>query len=64
MLLIGAGLLVRSFVRLEHSDAGFRAGNVLTGTLVLPLINTSGPAQIAAFESLRLWWSACRRCRG
>jgi putative ABC transport system permease protein len=51
MLLIGAGLLVRSFVRLEHSDAGFRAENVLTGTLVLPVNQYKQPAQIAAFET-------------
>ena len=51
MLLIGAGLLVRSFVRLEHADAGFRAGNILTGTLVLPVNQYKQPAQIAAFES-------------
>jgi putative ABC transport system permease protein len=51
VLLIGAGLLVRSFVRLEHSDAGFHAENVLTGTLVLPANQYKQPAQIAAFET-------------
>ncbi|MGA3190004.1 MAG: ABC transporter permease [Bryobacteraceae bacterium] len=50
ILLIGAGLLVRSFVRLEHSDPGFRAENVLTGTLVLPVNQYKEPVQIAAFE--------------
>ncbi len=51
MLLIGAGLLVRSFVRLEHADPGFRPENVLAGTLVLPENQYKQPAQIAAFES-------------
>jgi putative ABC transport system permease protein len=51
MLLIGAGLLVRSFVRLEHADPGFRTENVLAGTLVLPVNQYKQPAQIAAFES-------------
>jgi putative ABC transport system permease protein len=50
MLLIGAGLLVSSFVRLEHADPGFRADNVLTGTFVLPVNQYKQPAQIAAFE--------------
>jgi putative ABC transport system permease protein len=51
MLLIGAGLLVRSFVRLEHADPGFRAENVLTGIIVLPVNQYKQPAQIAAFET-------------
>jgi putative ABC transport system permease protein len=51
MLLIGAGLLVRSFIRLEHADPGFRAENVLAGALVLPVNQYKQPAQIAAFET-------------
>jgi putative ABC transport system permease protein len=51
MLLIGAALLVRSFVRLEHADPGFRADHVLTGALVLPVNQYKQPAQIAAFET-------------
>jgi putative ABC transport system permease protein len=50
-LLIGAGLLARSFVRLAHADPGFRPDNVLTGTVVLPVNQYKEPAQIAAFES-------------
>ncbi len=36
MLSIGAGLLIRSLVRLQHVDAGFEPGNVLTFALSLP----------------------------
>ncbi len=50
VLLIGAGLLVRSFVRLESTDAGFRAENVLTGVVPLPVTDYPLPAQRIAFE--------------
>jgi putative ABC transport system permease protein len=36
MLLVGAGLLVRSFERLVSVDAGFDAANVITGYVFLP----------------------------
>ena len=36
MLLIGAGVLLASFERVLTIDPGFRAGNVLTGTISLP----------------------------
>jgi putative ABC transport system permease protein len=36
MLLVGAGLLVRSFERLVSVDAGFDAANVVTGIVYLP----------------------------
>ncbi len=51
ILLIGAALLVRSFLRMEHSDPGFRAENVLTATLVLPVNQYKESTQIAAFEN-------------
>jgi putative ABC transport system permease protein len=50
VLLIGAGLLVRSFVRLERADPGFRAENVLTAQVVLPPAQYKQPAQLSAFR--------------
>jgi len=39
MLLIGAGLLIRSFNRLQHQDLGFHAGHVLTASLSFPVLS-------------------------
>jgi putative ABC transport system permease protein len=49
LLLIGAGLLVRSFDRLLHVDPGFDAGNVLTMGISLPTEKYSKPDQQTAF---------------
>ncbi|HEY6385427.1 MAG TPA: ABC transporter permease [Candidatus Acidoferrum sp.] len=54
MLLIGAGLLVRSFVRLERASPGFRSENVLTAFVSLPLAQYREPSQRAAFQRLLL----------
>jgi putative ABC transport system permease protein len=53
MLLVGAGLLINSFWRLLHTDAGFDAKGVLA--LDIPLSRTQYPKpeqQSAAFEQL------------
>jgi len=49
VLLIGAGLLVRSFARLLAVDPGFEAHNVLTMNLTLSTLKYGTPAQQLAF---------------
>jgi predicted permease len=49
VLLIAAGLLVRSFVFLERTSPGFQSENVLTAFVSLPLAQYREPAQRAAF---------------
>src|SRR5579859_1170043 len=49
VLLIGAGLLLRSFVRLERTSPGFHSENVLTGFVSLPVAQYKEPAQRAGF---------------
>ena len=59
-LLVGAGLLVRSFARLQARSLGFRTDNVLTGLLILPPNRYAGLEQNVSFlealvERLRAW---------
>ncbi|HEV3471346.1 MAG TPA: ABC transporter permease [Pyrinomonadaceae bacterium] len=55
VLLIGAGLLINSFLRLRSVDPGFRADNLLTMRIVLPELKYPDQARRAAFyaEALR-----------
>lgn len=51
MLLVCAGLLMRSFLALVKTDAGFDANNVLTMSLVLPTAKYKDEQQVSAFFS-------------
>lgn len=49
VLLLGAGLLMRSFINLQRVDLGFRPSNVLTMRLTLPQQKYPNNAAITAF---------------
>jgi predicted permease len=51
VLLVGAGLLINSFVRLRNLDPGFRADNLLTMSIVLPQQKYSDHARRVTFFS-------------
>ncbi|HEY9503574.1 MAG TPA: ABC transporter permease [Pyrinomonadaceae bacterium] len=51
MLLVGAGLLIRSFSRVLAVDMGFDPRNVLTAEIFLPPDKYSTPAQFIGFHS-------------
>jgi putative ABC transport system permease protein len=50
LLLVGAGLLIRSFERLQRVDVGVRTENVLTAFLALPNSRYPEMAQAQAFQ--------------
>lgn len=49
MLLVGAGLLMRSFARLQQVDPGFEVRNTLTGMVTLPTTRYATPADAWSF---------------
>jgi hypothetical protein len=49
VLLIGAGLMLKSFLNQVNEDAGFRHENVLTASLSLPHVEYKTDADIARF---------------
>ena len=51
MLLVGAGLLIKSFARLQDVDPGFARENVLTAQMSLPAARYATPADRASFWS-------------
>jgi len=54
ILLVGAGLLIRSFTRLSAVDPGFRVENILTATVSLPSDDyQEGNLRMLFFQSLR-----------
>ncbi|MFY9570649.1 MAG: ABC transporter permease, partial [Blastocatellia bacterium] len=52
VLLIGAGLMIRSFITLLNVDPGLNARNVLTLDVGLPRNKYTGPQQAAFFEQI------------
>lgn len=53
MLLVSAGLLIRSFLRLQHTNPGFNAENVSTTQVLLPRSKyPEGPQIAALFDQL------------
>jgi putative ABC transport system permease protein len=49
VLLVGAGLLIRSFMRLQQFDLGFNPNNLATMRIQLPGTKYREPAQVDAF---------------
>src|ERR1041384_8332896 len=49
MLLVGAGLLIKSFINLQHVDPGFNPRAVLRADVGLPRTRYADRAQAAAF---------------
>jgi putative ABC transport system permease protein len=54
VLLAGAGLMLKSFLRIRSVNPGFRAGNVLTMTVELPESAYQTAAQMRAFHQRTL----------
>jgi len=65
-LLVGGGLLMRSFLRLQDVDTGFRPEGVLTMRISLPAKSMSKSSKIARFfrellAQIRQLLGGCRR---
>ncbi len=54
VLLIGAGLMIKSFMRLQQVDPGFRPQHLLSMQVTLPGYKYQEPAQLAAFDQQAL----------
>ena len=61
VLLIGAGLLLRSFVRLRSTDVGCVTENVLTMNYSLTAQKYGSPEKANAFNK-KPFWKSCARC--
>ena len=65
VLLVGAGLLMKSFVRLQNVNPGFNAHNVLTMEISLPQVKypSSGPNYLGGDSTISFFAEALRRIR-
>jgi putative ABC transport system permease protein len=52
VLLVGAGLMIKSFSRLMQNDPGYRTDNLLTMRIALPGSKYSGPATTSFYDRL------------
>ena len=52
VLLIGAGLMIRSFIRLLNVDPGLNPDHLLTLDVALPRNKYTGPQQVAFFQQI------------
>jgi putative ABC transport system permease protein len=52
LLLIGSGLLIRSFVRVMHVDPGFDTGHILLASIDLPDNRYPGDKNVSFFQQL------------
>ena len=57
VLLVGAGLLVQSFIRLARQDTGFDHHNLITAGIHLPLNKYKTQPEMDAFFDAR-WWKS------
>jgi predicted permease len=65
MLLVGAGLLGRSFLRLERVELGYRTDSLVTATVFFPRARYADVARAAAtIENLRTQLQSQRALRG
>src|SRR5207244_1983410 len=51
VLLVGSGLLVRSFSRMLHAELGFTPANVLTFGVALPRSSYAEPDRVLDFQT-------------
>ena len=61
MLLVGAGLLIRSFAHLQQVSPGFNPSNVLT--LELTMTGRKYTDARPSCETYRQLWARLERCR-
>jgi predicted permease len=54
MLLVGGGLLLRSFAKMQRADLGFQPSGVITALVTAPANRFASPADAIAFEDLVL----------